>query len=266
MTSLRPIIGLGLALLWIAAAPAADLGALRAGESGVVAGVIDADTVRLQNAAVDVRLIGLQGPKLPLGRKGFKAWPLAEEARAALAGLVQDRAVTLRLGTTATDRNGRTLAHVVRDDGLWIQGEMLRLGWARVYTFPDNRLLAADMLALEAEARAAPRGIWAHAFYAVRDAANAEALSKDTGSFQIVRGTVRAAARTKDRTFLNFGDDYRTDFTASVSRRDEARFRDLGIDLVEFENQTVEVRGWIESRNGPSIDVTHPEQIVKIAP
>jgi endonuclease YncB( thermonuclease family) len=252
---------------WLAsvAGHASPPDALDIGATGVVATVIDADTVRLAEAAADLRLVGVQGPKLPLGRKGFKAWPLAQEARLALAQLVEGRSVTLRLGTTARDRNERTLAHLVRDDGLWIQGEMLRLGWARVYTFPDNRLLASEMLALEAEARAARRGLWADAFYAVRAAADIAALRQEIGSFQIVQGQVRAADRVRDRVFLNFGDDYRSDFTASVSRRDERRFTDAGVDLLAFEGKLIEVRGWIDSRNGPSIELTHPEQISTVA-
>ena len=63
---------------------------------GKVVEVIDGDTVALDGGA-QVRLVGLQAPKLPLGRPGFKTWPLAEAAAAscvaassmiALSGLV----------------------------------------------------------------------------------------------------------------------------------------------------------------------------------
>ena len=72
-----------------------------AGATGVVATVIDADTIRLKGGKADVRLVGIQAPKLPLGRKGFAAWPLAGEARAALVDLLKDRNVSFRLGATA---------------------------------------------------------------------------------------------------------------------------------------------------------------------
>lgn len=243
-------------LCFTTSAWAAPPDALTDGGLGVVATVIDGDTVRLKDGTADIRLIGLQAPKLPLGRRGFKAWPLADESKAALADLVLNKAVTVRLGTSAQDRNGRILAHLVRDDGVWVQGEMLKRGLARVYTFPDNRALAAEMLALEAEARSGKHGIWAHPFYAVRDAASIP--PEDTGTFQIVAGTVQDTAQVRERIYLNFGTDFRTDFTISIDKKYAAGFSDP----LSLKGQRIEVRGWLTSRNGPMIEATHTEQIV----
>jgi micrococcal nuclease len=252
-------------LLFAAPAPAWAAGpdTLPAGDGGVVAAVIDGDTVRLAGGRQDVRLVGIQAPKLPLGRKGFKPWPLAGDAEAALKSMVQDHTVALRLGTTARDRNGRVLAHLVRDDGLWIQAEMLRRGWARVYTFPDNRQLADELFAAEREARAAKRGIWGHAFYAVRNADPA-ALAADRGTFQVIEGRVADAAKVRGRVFLNFGTDYRSDFTATIAPEALALFSKEGRDPLAFENQTVRVRGYVRDYNGPVLDITHPEQIERV--
>jgi endonuclease YncB( thermonuclease family) len=161
MGYLRIVAAAFLFLVVVAARPgqAAPPDQLPHGGAGSVATVVDGDTLRLKDADADVRLVGIQTPKLPLGRKNFKQWPLADESRAALTDLVRGHTVTLRLAPTPKDRNGRVLAHIMRDDGLWIQAEMLRLGWGRVYTFPDNRRFAQEMLAAEGEARAAKRGI-----------------------------------------------------------------------------------------------------------
>jgi len=243
-----------------AAAFAASPDILRGGGSGAVATVIDADTIRLKDSKADVRLVGIQGPKLPLGRKGFATWPLADEARAALEELLKGHSVTLRLGATAQDRNGRILAHVVRQDGLWIQAEMLRQGWARVYTFADNRQLAAELFAAEGEARAAGRGIWADAAYAIRTAEPA-ALAKDAGSFQIIEGRVMSAAKVQGRVYLNFGADYKSDVTATIAPEALGLFTKDKIDPLTFKDKVVRVRGYVRNYNGPVIDVTHPEQI-----
>lgn len=236
---------------------------LAAGEKGRVATVIDGDTIRLEGGDADIRLIGLQAPKLPLGRKDFQTWPLAKEARDALVKLAEGREVNLRLGTQSRDRNGRILAHVVRDDGVWIQGEMLRLGWARMYTFPDNRRLAAELRAKEKEARDAHRGIWADGYYAVRTA-DAPRLLRDNGTFQIVTGRVAAAEQVKDRIYLNFGADFRSDFTVSIAKRDWTAFEKSGLDPLNLKDTEIEVRGWVSLRGGPAIEVTHPEQIAVI--
>ena len=247
-------------LLIAASATAATPDTLPDGGHGAVKTVVDADTLRLDGGATDMRLVGMQGPKLPLGRKGFETWPLAETARAALVELVKGQTVTLRLGATAKDRNGRILAHIVRDDGLWIQEEMLRQGYARVYTFSDNRQLTAELFAAERQARAAKRGIWADAFYALRTT-DPDKLGKDAGTFQIVEGRVTSAAKVQGRVYLNFGGDYRSDFTASIAPEAMPMFTKAKIDLLTFKGKVIRVRGYIRSFNGPVIDVTHPEQI-----
>lgn len=241
---------------------AAEKPGLVAGERRAVAEVVDGDTVVLEapvEGAREVRLIGLQAPKLPLGRPGFPTWPLAAEAKQALEELVRDRTVTLSYGGQRRDRYGRRLAQLHRDDGLWVQGEMLRLGMARVYTFADNRALAAEMLALEEEARRARRGIWADAFYRVRPAGRAGGGDIDT--FQLIEGKVLDAARVKSRIYLNFGPNWRTDFTVTADSKALRLFREEGLDPLTLEGRDVRVRGWLKSMNGPLIEASHPEQV-----
>lgn len=135
---------------------------------------------------------------------------------------------------------------------------MLRHGLARVYSFRDNRALVTEMLALEAAARALKRGIWSHPFYLIR---RAEPPDIPLDSFELVQGRVRAVAVVNGRAYLNFGPDWRRDFTATVRPADRRRFEREGVDLKALEDHTIRVRGWVRSYNGPMIEVTHPEQI-----
>ena len=245
-----------------AGAGAAPVDRLARGESGRVDEAVDGDTVTL-DGGLEVRLVGLQAPKLALGRPGFVDWPLAGRARDALARLVGGRAVVLRHGGARRDRHGRALAHLVRGDGLWVQGAMLAAGMARVYSFADNRALVREMLAIEREARAARRGIWAHPRYRVR---RADALDGAVDTFQLVEGEVVSAAVARGRLFVNFGADWGTDFTITAAPRDrpafEAAWAAAGIDPVSaLAGHRVRVRGWIGRYDGPRIVATHPEQI-----
>ena len=264
------------AVMLLAAAPAFSANpaatGLEAGGTGVVTGIIDGDTLVVEmtettaaapgaaapGAEIEIRLVGIQAPKLPQGREGFAAWPMADEARDALARLTEGVTVTLAFGGQPIDRHGRLLAHLYDADGTWIQGELLSRGLARVYTFPDNRKLAEDMLALEREARDAGRGIWGHPFYALRTPGT---VAGDVGTFQIVEGTVVDAASVRARSYLNFGEDWRTDFTAVVGADARKLFEESGIDIISLSGRPVRVRGWVRSYNGPMISVTHPEQI-----
>lgn len=223
----------------------------------VVRSVVDGDTVELDSGRF-VRLPGLQAPKLPLGRKGFRKWPFADESKKALENLVLGRSVRLVVTGAGEDRHGRLLAHLYRDDGLWVQGEMLRRGMARLYTFPDNRALAADMRAVEKTAQAAGRGIWGFRYYAIR---SPETVSADIGTFQVVIGRVKAAAKVKGTVYLNFGDDWRQDFTVKIDKRALKLFVEAAQSAETWESKRIEVRGWVRKRNGPMIVATHPEQI-----
>ncbi|MDX1484936.1 MAG: thermonuclease family protein [Alphaproteobacteria bacterium] len=237
---------------------------LAAGAGGTAQRVIDGDTLVLADGR-EVRLVGIQAPKLPLGRAGFRKWPLADEAKAALVRLTAGRRVRLLFGGRREDRHGRVLAHLVRDaDGLWIQGEMLRGGLARVYSFADNRKAVAEMLALERRARDAGRGIWAHRFYAIVSHRQA---GRYIGTFQLVEGRVRKTAVVRRWAYVNFGADWRRDFTISIRRRDLRAFRRaFGKRLERLEGRRIRVRGWLRLRNGPMIEATHREQIEVLSP
>lgn len=253
-------------LFLLVAAPIAGAGAdviglpdgLKAGGSAVAVEVVDGDTLVLDNGK-QVRLVGLQAPKLPLGRPNFPKWPLADDAKAALERLTLRRRLTLHYGGQEVDRHRRLLAHLVdAGTGAWIQGTLLSEGMARVYTFHDNRSVVPEMLALEQEARTARRGIWALRFYAVR---TPETVERDVGSFQLVEGVVHAVAERKNATYVNFAADWRSDFTIMVRGGDRRRFRNSGFALADLTRKRVRVRGWVKSWNGPMIQATHPEQI-----
>lgn len=230
---------------------------LARGAAATVVEVIDGDTVVLDTGG-EVRLVGIQAPKLPLGRPNFKEWPLAREAKAELEKLVLGRRVTLSHGGARGDRHGRILAHLHTEDGTWAQGEMLGRGLARVYTFPDNRAAANEMLGRETAAREAKLGIWTLGYYRVQDA-DGKVGPPDT--YQLVEGTVRQVADVRGRIFLNFGEDYRKDFTATVAPKDVRTFSASGVDIESLQGKKLRLRGWLYERNGPAMDLTHPEQV-----
>jgi micrococcal nuclease len=252
---------------WPAGAPAQPNGppnGLTPGQPGTTLRIVDGDTLVLRDGR-EVRLVGIQAPKLPLGRVGFKKWPLADEAKSALDRLAQGRRLNLLFGGARGDRHGRVLAHLVRaDDGAWIQGALLEMGLARVYSFRDNRAGVAEMLRLERRARAAKRGIWGHPFYAVVPHQRA---GRYIGTFQLVEGRVLKTAVVRRWAYVNFGADYRKDFTVSIRRRDLRPFRKAwGRELKKLEGKAVRVRGWLRLFNGPMIEATHAEQIEVLQP
>jgi len=258
MMGLRPFIVVCFVLLVGGLAYGAPLDD---GGSARVIDIIDGDTVLLDTefeGSNEVRLVGIQAPKLPLGRKGFKPWPLADESKARLESLVLGQEVALKFGGRRMDRHGRLLAHLYLPGGEWVQGAMLAAGMARVYSFPDNRAVVAEMLEKEKQARGRNLGIWDHPYFHLRAP---ESVKELIGTFQLIEGVVFDAATVRQRTYLNFADDWRTDFTISLNKQARRLFTDAGIDPLILKGKRIRVRGWLKKRNGPMIEATHPEQI-----
>ena len=224
----------------------------------LVAEVIDAETLRL----ADGRVLRLAGVLVPSGVNATDAH-YGGAARQAVVLLVQDRPVVFALGRRQMDRHGRFMAQIWQAGengaiGGWIQGALLADGLARVVPTPDNLLLVKEMLQLEDEARRGRRGLWGDPAYRIRTPEDAgDALD----SFQIVEGRVLAVAIGRRGGYLNFGADYRTDFTLSLSREALRLMRQMNVDPMTLEGIRVRARGWLRSFNGPLIEITHPEQI-----
>lgn len=226
---------------------------LTRGETERAAGARDGLTFLLESGEV-VRLAGL---RVPLGDEA-----LAAEARALLDALVRGQDVLLRHDAERQDRRGRVLAHVYGGAGepVWAQAAMLSSGLAMVETTPKTASMASEMLAAEDEARRAGKGLWALPEYAPR-APDPHALAQELDTFRIVEGVVADAAETRDFLYLNFGLDYRTDFTVSIAARDLDEVREARLEPLDLEGARIRVRGYLHAVNGPMIDVDHAAQI-----
>lgn len=237
--------------------------ALSEPERGTVVEIVDGETLRLADGST-VRLVGAKAPRPPTGT-AEAVWRYSQETRDTLEALTMGKTVSLRFGGRRTDRHGYLMAQVfVDDDGsspVWVQGELISQGLARVYSLSDNAACTGDLLVLEDEARAAGRGIWASGFYGVRDAGAVDRMRRLSGTYQIVEGRVLEVADVRDWIFLNFDEDWREDFTVVIEKSDAKALAEAGLDLPSLAGKPVRVRGWLEWRYGPSIKATHPEQI-----
>lgn len=236
-------------------------------QGGLITEVVDGDTVLL-DSGLAVRLIGMQAPKLPLGREDFPTWPLAPEAKAVLEELALGKEVQLGYGGEEKDRYGRALAHLFVGTGaapVWAQLHMVEAGWARVYSFPDNRACLDQLFAGEGRARSARLGIWADPYYSVRTAEKPDELLDRVGDYELVEGRVLLADRSGPRVYLNFGRVWKDDFTAVIEAPALRLFERSGLDPLTLDGALVRIRGWVDDRDGPRIEVTHPEQIEVLA-
>jgi micrococcal nuclease len=289
------------------------------GGVSVVTALHDGEILILDDGRT-VKLAGVLTPKR--ARNG----PLAE-ARAtmekSLSELVVGKQVELRMNGRTRDRYGRLMAQAFVVDGksrVWVEGKLVGAGLARVISSWDSRACARELLALENSAREAGKALWGTGFFTVRTAGAEAVLTGLARNYEIVEGQVQNVAEIKGKVYINFGQNWRRDFTAFVSRKSVKLFNETAaakssramkghpsvgdaeaeesntpalaastsavpvrsasasvsetpaatksasatstkFDFASLKGQHIRVRGWLENFNGPSIKVTHPEQI-----
>jgi micrococcal nuclease len=134
-------------------------GSLPSGVDTVVRKVVDGDTLEIVGGE-RVRLIGVDTPETkdpnrPVGCFGqeasrFTASVVPPGTGVRLVGDVEQR-----------DRYGRLLAYVYRRaDGLFVNAELLRRGYAQLLTIPPNVAHTDEFAAIAREARAGSQGLW----------------------------------------------------------------------------------------------------------
>ena len=254
------VVGIAAALLLAGHALACD--GLAEGPSGTVKAVYDGNTLLLDSGIV-VRLNGIRAP-LPAGKRaGSVAEPLADKAREALAALVLSQPVRLGLDEEETDRYGHMEAQVFLDrpGGDWINQQMAMRGYARALPLPKTLRCFNELIAAEATARANRLGIWADPYYSVRDAADPAALAGRVGHYEVIEGEIVGTGESHGRVYLDFGRVWKDDVTAIIDQKARSLFAGAGLDPLSSKGRRVRIRGWVENRDGPLIELSLPEQV-----
>jgi micrococcal nuclease len=244
-----------------APAHAQDFSALKSTGRAQVIEVITPYTVQLDNGQI-VRLSGVHFPDYDAENPG----ELSITALQILKDMLSRKEVrvfqTPKKDWGRENRMGHALAHLQRvEDGLWVQGALLGIGLAQVKTSQRNPEMADNMYALEADARADRLGIWAQSTILTP-----KETEERIGDFVIVEGRIVSVAMNKNRLYMNFGGNWRDDFTVSIPPSDLKRFSQAGLDPLQWGGQVVRVRGTLESYNGPAMEINHPEAIMRIEP
>ena len=227
-----------------------------------VAKILDGRSFLLQDGR-EVRLAAVEVPALPGPDDTGATAPAGTAAKAALDAILAGQSVELRQRGPAADRYGRTLAHVyLTDDGAERSAahDMLARGYARVAAQVGHAACAAELLARERMARAAKLGLWVEPHYLKAAEGGAELLA-ERGHFTVAEGKVLSVRESGGTIYMNFGRRWSEALTVTILKRHERIFTGAGLQPKTLENRRLRVRGWVEERNGPRIEATHPEQI-----
>jgi endonuclease YncB( thermonuclease family) len=235
---------------------------LEKGETGKIASVSDGDTLTL-DSGLKVQLEGVIAP-----RRGYRDRPdepLAQQSRQTLEKIALGREAMLAYGgdkRLGGEGPPLALAQVfVKSEGgrwIWAQEAMLREGMARARSWKTNHARFQAMYDAEAIARNAKVGLWKDKAFAIR---KADTIGAKERGFQIVEGVVRSVGVTETRTYLNFGDDYRTDFTVQINADDLPAWTKTDPPLDSLADKRIRVRGFVYEAGGPMIRIDHPQAI-----
>jgi len=231
---------------------------------GRVTQVIDARTLRLDDGR-DVILAGIE--PVTADESG-DAGKTRANGVAALSAIVAGHDITLHGDDDTPDRYGRQPALVfVAGSDISVQATLLTQGDALVAATMADRDCAAALVAAEAGARAAKRGIWANSS-AIKNAESPGDILAGIGQFMVVEGRILSVRQAGATTYLNFGRNWTRGFAVTIPKRMIATFEAAGILLKSLENQKIRVRGWIEARGGPGagprIEVLRVGQIERL--
>jgi hypothetical protein len=156
--------------------------------------------------------------------------------------------VRVRFFSDTPDRYGRKPVDLYLKDSRWVQGELVRNAQAIPYPYPKEENHIRDLYVLENP----------HPLSALSDQIKPD-------GFAIIKGHVVDVAIIKGTTYLNFGANWRDDFTIRINRNKEKLFKSYGLDLNTLKGRHIQIRGWVINQNGPMIVAEHPTQIQLIA-
>lgn len=220
--------------------------------------VIDGLTVLLKNGLI-VRLDSLFIPDMHLNDKSIYAQKALETLQALLPENTEVMLYQTRNKPEARiNRMGHSLAHlVVKEDQNWIQAALIKEGLAVVHFTPYFEELSVPMYLLEDQALKQRKGVWGNdSPYNQKQVFNVK-----PDQFAVVRGQVKAVAAKSNKLYINFGDDWKTDFTVLISPTMRQWMAREGGNAMDLGGEVVQVRGWVQDYNGPLIALESPKHL-----
>jgi micrococcal nuclease len=122
--------------------------------------IIDGDTIQV-NGILKVRYIGIDTPETVDPKRGVGCF--GKEASAKNSELVLGKIITMEKDVNETDRFGRLLRYVYIN-GVMINNELVRLGYAKAATFPPDVKYQSQFSESEKYARENKLGLWGNCF------------------------------------------------------------------------------------------------------
>jgi hypothetical protein len=110
------------------------------------------------------------------------------------------------------------------------------------------------MLKAEETARKETAGLWKETAFSVL---TPETVSTAMNNWAVVEGKIIKTGASNNIVFLNFGDDWRKDFTIGIEGEVRRQLAKNNVAPIEIAGKHVRVHGWVEDYNGPYIKLSN---------
>lgn len=134
-----------------------------------------------------------------------------------------------------------------------IEEKMLQAGVAITYASEDKT--PNSWRAAEATARTAKRGVWSDASFVLTP----ENAAQHSGEFHVVEGAITRTYEAKVATYINFGQDWHSDFSITIPNKIRRSMKDVLLQVKP--GSIIGVRGYITQENGPMVKLLKPDNL-----
>jgi endonuclease YncB( thermonuclease family) len=193
--------------------------------------------------------------------------------QAAAAAAFVGATVTFRPLATQPDRWRRIPALVYAatpggEGSSLVAATLVGSGLARYRPDPAAANCLHPLRAIEDAARAARLGLWADPYYAVLSSTDHDGFTERAGSVVLAEGVLREVRAGGFRTLLLFEPRSRGRQTLAVTvlQRKVASFEAAGLGFRALIGRRLRVRGLLETRFGPHIEIESPEDLDLLPP
>lgn len=227
-----------------------------------VSHVVDGDTIEFSNGE-KVRYLGIDTPEVR-EHDDLRGWiynpaPYAEEAKNFNQKLVEGKRVRLEFDVQKRDKYNRLLAYVypIEEEGEMINLQMIREGYAMIYTYPPNVKYLEAFMKAQIEARENKKGLW-------RDLEEGVISTQEAGEYlgqiKLVEAKVLSTYLSEKVLILNCADNFKAVIFANNLRffpKEVSRSPDS-----YFKYKTIRVYGVIkEYKSSYEIILNTPSQL-----
>lgn len=242
-----------------AAAPCPARAASRAGPSACATGPARDEVVAEIGPRGEIRMVSglravldsLRWPDTPEAASAARTW--LENRRGARVTVVlrgqPDRWDRVRADLLVAEGDIAESADLAGAD---LAGGLIGAGLAYADANEADSLCRPGLRLVEAAARARGLGLWGVALPAAQDG---PALRAKAGHFVVAEGRIRHVGERGARTYLDFAARGTDGLTVTVSKRTWRMMRARGLSAASLESRRVRVRGLLEVRRGPTLEV-----------